>query len=394
MANATLLSTPQTALGADEETLLRESVAGIAACFGHEYFARLNESDENATELWDALAAGGYASANIPEEYGGGGLGLRALAAVTEEVAAAGCPLIMLIISPAIVGSVLARHADPEQKERWLRPIGEGTGKIAFAITEPGAGSNTHKTATVARRDGDRYILNGSKTFISGVDEAGAMLVVAKTGTDERSGRGRLSLFVVDAEAPGIERQRIPMTIEAPDKQFTIFFDDVEVEAGRLIGEEGRGLHAVFDGLNPERVVIAATSTGIGRYAVRKGVEYALERDVWGVPIGAHQGIAHPLAEAKIDLELARLAIERAATLYDAGADAGAASNMAKFAAADAAIDCLDKAIEIHGGSGFSREVGLGDMLGLARLFKTVPISREMVLNHVAEHTLGLPKSY
>jgi alkylation response protein AidB-like acyl-CoA dehydrogenase len=381
-------------LGEHETQLLREAVAGIAGGFGHDYFARINAANENATELWDALAAGGYVGANIPEEYGGGGLGLSALAAIAEEVAAAGCPLIMLIISPAIAGSVLARHATPEQKERWLRPIGECTGKIAFAITEPDAGLNSHRISTAARRVGDKYLLSGSKTFISGVDEAGAMLVVARTATDEATGRARLSLFVVDADAPGIERHEIPMAFEAPDKQFTVFFDDVEVEADRLIGEEGKGLHAVFDGLNPERVIIAATSAGIGRYAVAKAVEYARERKVWGVPIGAHQGLSHPLAEAKIQLELSRLAIQRAAALYDAGLDAGEASNMAKFAAAEASIKCLDQAIEIHGGSGFSREVGLCDMLGLARLFKTVPISREMILNYVAEHTLGLPKSY
>jgi alkylation response protein AidB-like acyl-CoA dehydrogenase len=321
-------------------------------------------------------------------------MGLQALAAVTEEVAAAGCPLIMLIISPAIVGSVLARHATPEQKERWLRPIGECTAKIAFAIIEPDAGSNSHRIATTARRHGDRYVLNGSKTFISGLDETGAILVVARTGADERSGRGRLSLFVVDADAPGIEKHEIPMTFEMPDKQFTLFFDDVEVITDRLIGEEGRGLRAVFDGLNPERVIIAATSAGIGRYAIAKAVQYARERKVWSVPIGAHQGISHPLAEAKIQLELARLAIQRAAALYDAGLDAGEAANMAKLAAADASIKCMDVAIEVHGGSGFSREVGLGDLLGMARLFKTVPISREMILNHIAEHSLGLPKSY
>jgi alkylation response protein AidB-like acyl-CoA dehydrogenase len=390
----TVARTTNELLDADEETLLRQSVSGIAAGFGHEYFSRASAAGENATELWDALAQGGFVGANIPEEYGGGGLGLRALAAVSEEVAAAGCPLIMLIISPAIAGSVLTRHATPEQKERWLAPIGAGTGKIAFAITEPDAGSNSHRIATVARRDGDRYILSGSKTFISGVDEAQAILVVARTSTDEATGRARLSLFVVDADAPGIERHHIPMALETPDKQFTLFFDDVEVSADRLIGEEGRGLRAVFDGLNPERVIIASICTGIGRYAMDKAVKYANERSVWGVPIARHQGISHPLAEAKIQLEAARLMIQRAADLYDRGVDAGEASNMAKFLAADAGIRCVDQEIEVHGGSGFSTEVGLGDMLTLARLFKTVPITREMILNHVAEHSLGLPKSY
>ena len=184
------------------------------------------------------------------------------------------------------------------------------------------------------------------------------------------------------------------MTLHMPDAQYAVFFDDVIVPADRLVGDEGSGLRAVFDGLNPERVIIGSISAGIGRYAMRKAVKYANERRVWDTPIGQHQGIAHPLAEAQIHLDAARVMIRRAASLYDSGADAGAASNMAKFLAAEAGIRCLDQAIEVHGGSGFSADVGLGDMLTLARLFKTVPITREMILNYVAEHTLGLPKSY
>jgi alkylation response protein AidB-like acyl-CoA dehydrogenase len=232
---------------AEEEGLLREAVAGIAARFGHDYFLRKSAEGGMAAELWDALAAGGFTGANISEEHGGAGLGLRALAAVTEEVAAAGCPLIMFIISPAIAGSILARHGNAAQKERWLRPIGEGTGKVAFAISEPDAGSNSHKIATTARREGDHYVLRGSKTFISGVDETSAVLVVVRTGTDD--GHSRLSLLIVDADAPCLERHRIPMTVEAPERQFTLFFDDVEVPDDRLIGDDGEGLRAVLDGL-------------------------------------------------------------------------------------------------------------------------------------------------
>jgi alkylation response protein AidB-like acyl-CoA dehydrogenase len=377
-----------------DEAQLRKVVAAIAGEFGHEYFARTSVAGEKATELWQALAEGGFVGANIPEEYGGGGMGLAALSVIAEESAAAGCPLIMLIISPAIVGSILARHGSAEQKDRWLRKIGTGSGKIAFAITEPDAGSNSHRIVTAARRDGDRYLLRGSKVFISGIDEAEAVLVVARTGTDELTGRSRLSLFLVDADSPGLTRQRIPMTLQTPDAQFAVFFDDIEVGTDRLVGQEGGGLRAAFDGLNPERVIIASISAGIGRYAMAKAVRYAAERSVWGTPIGRHQGIAHPLAEAHMHLEAARLMIRQAASLYDAGSDAGEAANMAKFLAAEAGIRCVDQAIEVHGGSGFSADIGLGDMLTLARLFKTVPISREMILNFVAEHSLGLPKSY
>jgi alkylation response protein AidB-like acyl-CoA dehydrogenase len=386
-----------TTLTAEDEQQLRRVVADIAGGFGHDYFARAYASGQPVTELWDALAVGGFVGANVPEDYGGAGMGLTALSIVAEEVAAAGCPLISLIISPAIVGSVLARHGSPEQKDRWLRGIGAGTSKIAFAITEPDAGLNSHRIATTARLDGDRYLLTGSKVFISALDEAEAVLVVARTGTVEGSGKALLSLFVVDTDSPGLTWQPMAMGLEIPESQNVIFFDNVEVGPDRLVGERDRGLTAVFAGLNPERVIIASTSTGIGRYALAKATRYAKERDVWGQPIGSHQGIAHPLAEATMHLEAARLMIRKATTLYDQGGDAGEAgeaANMAKFLAAEASIAAVDQAIEVHGGSGFAREVGLTDMHTLARLFKTVPVSREMILNFVAEHTLGLPKSY
>jgi alkylation response protein AidB-like acyl-CoA dehydrogenase len=376
-----------------EEAELRASVYGIVAKFGNEYFTRCSETLQPATELWDALAAGGFVSVNLPEEYGGGGMGLSAMSVVAEEAAAAGCPQIMLMISPGIVGSLLARHATHAQKQHWLAPMAAGAFKIAFAITEPDAGSNSHHISTTARRDGDKYYISGQKTFITAADQADAMLVVARTGTDS-SGRAKLSLLLVDRDSPGIEMHRIPMTFEITEKSYTVFFDNVPVDSDRLIGGEGNGLRVAFDGMNPERVIIASICNGIGRYAMDKAVEYARERQVWRVPIGAHQGVAHPLAEAKIALEAARLMTRRAAAEYDADADAGEASNMAKFLAADAAVRCVDQAIEVHGGSGFTREVALANMYEFVRLFKTVPITRAMILNHVAQHSLGLPKSY
>jgi alkylation response protein AidB-like acyl-CoA dehydrogenase len=268
-----------------------------------------------------------------------------------------------------------------------------GKVKIAFAITEPDAGSNSHQLATTARRDGDKYYISGQKTFITAADQADALLVVTRTGTDSK-GHAQLSLFLVDRDTPGIDMHRIPMTFEITDKSFTVFLDNVAVPAERLVGGEGNGLRVAFDGMNPERVTIAAICNGVSRYALDKAVAYARERQVWHVPIGAHQGVAHPLAEAKIALEAARLMTRHAAAGYDAGADAGEASNMAKFLAADAAIRCLDQAIEVHGGSGFTREVALANMYEFVRLFKTVPITREMILNHIAQHSLGLPRSY
>ena len=288
------------------------------------------------------------------------------------------------------------RRTDEEwrsEKRQWLAPMAAGTMKIAFAITEPDAGSNSHQLATTAHRDGDKYFINGQKTYITAADQSDALLVVTRTGTDAR-GRAQLSLFLVDRDTPGIDMHRIPMTFEITDKSFTVFFDNVAVPADRLVGGEGNGLRVAFDGMNPERVIIAAICNGVSRYALDKAVAYARERTVWQVPIGAHQGLAHPLAEAKIALEAARLMTRQAAASYDAGADAGEQSNMAKFLSADAAIRCLDQAIEVHGGAGFTREVALANMYEFVRLFKTVPISREMILNHVAQHSLGLPRSY
>jgi alkylation response protein AidB-like acyl-CoA dehydrogenase len=380
-----------------EHGMLREAVRKIASDFGHGYFVEKAKADERATELWEAVARGGFMAVNLPEEYGGGGMGLLELSIVGEELAAGGCPLLLMVVSPAICGSIIARHGTEEQKRRWLPKIAgaEDPGwKMAFAITEPDAGSNSHRISTVATRDGDEYRLRGTKYYISGVDEAQAMLVVARTGLDEASGRGKLSLFIVDTDAPGLERTVIPVEIVAPEKQYTLFFDDVRVPADRLVGAEHEGLRQVFSGLNPERIMGAAQGNGIGRYALEKASAYALERQVWGVPIGMHQGLAHPLAIAKIELDLARLMTQKAAWLYDTGGDAGEAANMAKYASAEASLRALDQAIQTHGGNGMASEYGLATLWGLARLFRTAPVSREMVLNFVAQHSLGLPRSY
>lgn len=379
-----------------EHALLRESVRKVADEFGHQYFRAKVDAGEKADELWDAVARLGFFGVHLPEEYGGGGGGLSELAIVSEELAAAGCPLLLILVSAAISGELICRFGTEEQKRAWLPGLAAGE-KMAFAITEPDAGSNTHNLATTAVRDGGAYRVRGTKTFISGVDEAPRMIVVVRTGTDERTGRARLSLLVVDTDSPGLERAPIPTEIRIPEKQFTLFFDDVVVPADRLLGEEGDGLRQVFYGLNPERITGATICNGIGRYALEKAAAYARERRVWGVPIGAHQGVAHPLAAAKIDLELARLMTARAAWLHDHDADrkvAGEAANMAKYAAAEAGMRALDAAIQAHGGNGMTTEFGLADLWGLVRLLRIAPVSNEMVLNYIAQTSLGLPKSY
>jgi alkylation response protein AidB-like acyl-CoA dehydrogenase len=368
----------------EEERQIRAAVRGICNGFPDDYSRAKHTAGEPPTELWEALAEKGYLGINLPEEWGGGGLGMAGLAAVGEEISASGKSLILIVVSPAIVGNVLARHGTDAQNERWLRPIAAGTTKIAFAITEPDAGTNSHNLATSLERRGDRFVLNGQKTYISGVEHADAVLVVARSRQPDGS-LGLPSLAIVDVDTPGFSR----------DKQWTLFFDGVELEEERLIGGEGGGLGPVFDGLNPERIMGAAIGCGTGLRALSKASAYANERRVWGAPIGTHQGVAHPLAEAKVELELARLMMQKAAALYDAGAPgAGEASNMAKYAAAEAAIHCVDRAIQTHGGNGFALEYGLSDMWWGARLIRTAPVSREMILNYVAEHSLGLPKSY
>ncbi|MBJ7328333.1 MAG: acyl-CoA/acyl-ACP dehydrogenase [Solirubrobacteraceae bacterium] len=378
----------------DDEIAIREAVRAVCEPYGGRYARKKYAAEEPPTELWNALAEKGFVGANVPEEWGGGGMGMNGLQMIAEEIAAAGGATLMLVVSSAIGGSVLARHGSPEQNDRWLRGIAAGTTKLAFAITEPDAGTNSHNLRTELRRDGGSYRLKGQKTFISGVEDADAVLVVARF----RRADGELGmpcLCIVDVDAPGFTRDVIPMPYMGADRQWTLFFDDVEVGTDRLVGGEEGGLAPVFDGLNPERIIVAALANGSARLALDKAAEYAKDREVWGTPIGTHQAVAHPLAKAKVELELARLMTQKAAVLFDAGAPgAGEASNFAKYAAAEAAIHSVDAAIQTHGGNGFTIEYGISDMWWATRLMRTAPVSAEMVLNYVAQHSLGLPKSY
>jgi alkylation response protein AidB-like acyl-CoA dehydrogenase len=258
-----------------EERLLRETVRSICADFGPEYMRARSAAGEPPTELWEALAGRGFLSVNIPEEYGGGGLGIASLAAVGEEMAAAGCSLLLIVVSPAIVGSILARHGTEDQREVWLRGIGAGTTKVAFAITEPAAGSNSHNLTTAARRSkSGGYEIRGEKTYISGVEDSDAIMVVTRARDDDGN-LGLPLLFIVDSDAPGLSKQHIPTALRSADKQWTLIFDDVEVGADRLIGSETAGLKAVFDGLNPERIMGAAVACGAGRRALELASSYA-----------------------------------------------------------------------------------------------------------------------
>ncbi|MFD4412253.1 acyl-CoA dehydrogenase family protein [Streptomyces sp. NPDC058251] len=379
----------------DEHKALRSAVAALGKRYGRAYLTKVIADGGHPDELWSEAAKLGYLGVNLPEAYGGGGGGMAELSIVLEELGAAGCPLLMMVVSPAICGTVIARFGTDAQKQQWLPALADGTRTMAFGITEPDAGSNSHRITTTARRDGDTWVLTGRKVFISGVDIADATLVVGRM-EDARTGRLKPCLFIVPRDADGFERRQIDMELQGAEKQFELTLDDVRLPADALVGDEDAGLLQLFAGLNPERVMTAAFAIGMGRYALSKAVEYARERTVWKAPIGAHQAIAHPLAQAHIELELARLMMQKAAFLYDSGDDiaAGEAANMAKYAAGEACVKAVDQAVHTLGGNGLTREFGLASLITASRVSRIAPVSREMILNYVSHQTLGLPKSY
>ncbi|MFJ9579015.1 acyl-CoA dehydrogenase family protein [Streptomyces sp. NPDC101191] len=375
-----------TLIESPEHTALRAAVSAL----GHRHGPGFDRA-----ALWAEAGKLGYLGVNLPEEYGGGGSGMAELSIVLEEAGAAGAPLLMMVVSPAICGTVIARFGTEEQKRAWLPGLADGSRTMAFGITEPDAGSNSHRITTTATRTEQGWVLNGRKVFVSGVDIADATLVVGRT-SDARTGSLKACLFIVPRDTPGFGRHQIDMELAADEKQFELTLDDVHLPADALVGDEDAGLLQLFAGLNPERIMTAAFAIGMGRYALAQAVSYAKERQVWKTPIGAHQAIAHPLAQAHIELELARLMMQKAAALYDAGDDlaAGEAANMAKYAAAEACVRAVDQAVHTLGGNGLTREFGLARLITAARVARIAPVSREMILNYVSIHTLGLPKSY
>ncbi|WP_435974683.1 acyl-CoA dehydrogenase family protein [Streptomyces sp. Qhu_M48] len=375
-----------TMIESEELTALRAAVSAL----GHRHGPGFDRA-----ALWAEAGKLGYLGVNLPEEYGGGGGGMAELSIVLEEAGAAGAPLLMMVVSPAICGTVIARFGTEEQKREWLPGLADGSRTMAFGITEPDAGSNSHRITTTATRTEEGWVLNGRKVFVSGVDIADATLIVGRT-SDARTGSLKPCLFIVPRDAPGFRRRHIEMELDANEKQFELTIDDVHLPADALVGDEDAGLLQLFAGLNPERIMTAAFAIGMGRYALARAVRYAKERQVWKAPIGAHQAVAHPLAQAHIELELARLMMAKAAQLYDAGDDAGAgeAANMAKYAAAEACVKAVDQAVHTLGGNGLTKEFGLARLITAARVARIAPVSREMILNYVSHQTLGLPKSY
>ena len=389
----------------DEQKLVRNSVREMLQQFipRRAEFREMGREGKFPEELWQAYAEMGLMGCLVPEKYGGNNMGLLALALGFEELTANAFSPGLLLVT-AMDSACILKNASEEQKQRFLPKIANGSLKLCFAVTEPNAGTNTFQVETFARRNGDSYLINGQKTFITGVDIADYMLLVARTTTlEELAEQGKpkshgMSLFLVETKSKGIEKTPINIPLSEELNQYQLFFDDLEVPADNLLGKEDNGAMAMFNSLNPERILAATICTGMAEYALTKAVNYAKERKVFkDTPIGAYQSIAHPLAEVKIDLEAARLMAYKAAWAFDndvAPLEVGKLANMAKFLGADLAIKAVDHAIETHGGLGFAEETGLINQWSGARLLKTAPVSREMILNYVAEWDLGLPRSY
>ena len=379
----------------EEQQALRKAVAAMAANYGQDYYLEKARAGEHTDELWSEAGKLGFIGVNLPEEYGGGGAGMYELSMVMEEMSAGGCPLLMMVVSPAINGTIISKFGTEEQKKHWVTGIADGSITMAFAITEPDAGSNSHRITTTARRDGSDWILSGQKVYISGVDQAQAILVVGRT-EDHKTGNLKPALFVVPTDTPGLSWTKIEMEILSPEYQFQVFLDEVRLPSDALVGSEDAAIAQLFAGLNPERIMGAASAVGMGRFAITKATEYVKTRQVWKTPIGAHQGIAHPLAQNHIEIELAKLMMQKAAALYDSGDDFGAAesANMAKYAAGEASVRAVDQAVQSLGGNGLTKEYGIASVLTASRLARIAPVSREMILNFVAQTSLGLPRSY
>ncbi|MFT6625738.1 MAG: acyl-CoA dehydrogenase [Cycloclasticus sp.] len=332
----------------------------------------------------------------VPEQYGGAGLGMTEMSLLMEGMSNNGIPLLSMVVGSTMSLPVIADHGSEAMKQKYLPDACAGKTLFCFAITEPTAGTNTIKINTIAKKKGDKYLLSGAKTFITSADESDYALVVARTTahTEVDKKTDGFTLFVVDMKAKGVSMTPLEMSVVLPEKQFQLFFDEVELSEEDIIGSAGKGFEVLFESLNPERIVVSAMCIGMGRLALNRAAEYASERVVFNGPIGAYQGLQHPLAAAKTQIELASLMTKQAAWLFDNKKSAGEASSMAKIAAADAGMQAVDAALQCFGGNGFTHDYGLYDMYSVVRLLKTAPINKEMLLNYIAEKSLGMPRSY
>ena len=367
----------------EERRELRKAVASLGAKYGEKYFHEAAAEGRKTTELWAEAGRLGYLGVSIPEEFGGGGGDIGDLAAVCEELATAGCPLLLMVVSPAIVGTTIAQYGTQEQKERWLPGLADGTATYAFSITEPDAGSNSHNIVTHAEKAEDgSWVLNGTKTYISGVDEASHLLVVARY-SDARTGKLKPALFMVPTDADGFTKQQIEMGVVSPEKQFTLFFDDVRVAADALVGQEDAGLEQLFAGLNPERIMAASMATGTARWAIRKAVAYAKEREAFGKPIGKFQHNRFVLAEMATEAYVARTFINDCVMKLNAGQADPALASMAKWWTTELQAKVVDAGVQLHGGYGYMTEYPISRAYTDSRISRiyggTTEIQKEII---------------
>ena len=376
---------------------IREAVQRICAGYPGEYWRRLEDEGAYPSEFVAALTEAGFLAALIPEEYGGSGLPLRAAAVILEAIHESGCSAGACHAQMYIMGALL-RHGSEDQKREYLPRIASGALRLqAFGVTEPGSGTDTTSLRTRAVRSGDGYVVNGQKVWTSRALHSDLMLLLARTTPVEEAGKRTLglSIFLVDlreVRGRGCEIRPLPAMINHNTTE--VFFEDMRIPASSLVGEEGRGFYYILDGMNAERILIAAEGIGDARYFTRRACEYASEREVFGRPIGRNQGIQFPIARAHAEALAADLVGRKAAALFDAGRQCGAEANIAKLLASEAAWNAAEAAMQTFGGFGFAREYDIERKWRECRLLKTAPISTNLILSYVGQHVLGMPRSF
>ncbi len=379
----------------EEQRALKAGVAEIGKRYPGEYWRELDQKREYPEAFVDELTRAGYLAALIPQDYGGAGLGVVEGGLILEEINRSGGNAGACHAQMYIMGTLL-RHGSAEQKRTYLPKIATGELRLqAFAVTEPNAGSDTTKLQTTAVRQGDRYVVNGQKIFISRVLQSDLMLLLARTTPLAEVSRKTdgLSVFLVDIRnAKGLEVRPLRMMMNHSTN--ALFFDNLEIPADSLVGQEGRGFHYILDGMNAERILVASDSIGDGKWFVEKAVAYSNQRVIFGRPIGANQGVQFAIAKAHMAVEAAELMRNKAAALFDAGEPCGPEANMAKYLAAEAAWEAGNACIDCHGGYGYAEEYDVERKFREARLYKTAPINQNLVLAYVGEHVLGMPRSY
>ncbi len=386
-----------TSMQHDDYSDIRDAVAKLCSQFPGEYWRALDREMAYPKDFVDALTQSGYLSVLIPEEFGGAGLKLSAAAAILEEIQRAGCNGGACHAQMYTMG-VLLRHGSDAQRRQWLPRIASGELRMqAFGVTEPGSGTDTTSLKTFARRDGDHYIVNGQKIWTSRAEYSDVMVLLARTTPKEETKKRTdgLSVFIVDMQAAKDNGLTIrPIRTMMNHATTEVFFDNMRVPAENLIGEEGKGFRYILSGMNAERILIAAECVGDAKWFIDRATNYARERVVFGRPIGQNQGIQFPIAKAYANMRAAELMVREAARKYEAGQDCGAEANMAKMLAADASWEAANAAVQTHGGFGFAEEYDIERKFRETRLYSVAPISTNLILSYLAEHVLGMPRSY